>query len=247
MLDLNDRARAVVANPAAPTTITLAGFASAIATVVIPALSRLPEALSLIIVEAEDREAMRDLSLGHVEVVLTQEYGATPPKGDPRLVYTPVARDELKIVLGADRSPQTTLQDLTQDTWLLNGEATRCTAATERILAAAGIRPAISANVSDNETLLALVAAGHGVSIMPQLAIAQSAAAVGVANQNLGETRHHVCRPPGCSVERCRTGRSGARRGLDLRSISRAQRNQSRTRRDDWWPFQRRCHSMPAA
>src|SRR5262245_12226466 len=54
--------------------VVVAGFASAIAALVMPHLERLAGHAALEIVEAEDAAALRELRLGHVDVALVQEY-----------------------------------------------------------------------------------------------------------------------------------------------------------------------------
>jgi DNA-binding transcriptional LysR family regulator len=169
--------------------ITLAGFASAIATLVVPRLDSIRDEVALQIVEAEDDAAMRDLQLGRVDVVLTQEYDGVPARRDERLRYQPLVTDRLRLVLPAGRRRTTRLADLAHDQWLFNGEGTRCTLAARQLLAAAGLDPPASAVVADNETLVALVAAGHGVTILPDLVVGTERPGITVATQDLGATR----------------------------------------------------------
>src|ERR1700712_1982088 len=74
MLDLDARGRAAVGASGDLPHVVFSGFASAISAVLIPRLGRLREHASIEISEAEDDEALRDLALGAVDVVLTQEY-----------------------------------------------------------------------------------------------------------------------------------------------------------------------------
>ena len=59
------------------------------------------------------------------------------------------------------------------------------------LLAAAGITPEVRGSLDDNHALLALVAAGHGVCIVPELVLAEVGRHVDitVATQRLGATR----------------------------------------------------------
>ena len=104
MLDLDARGRAVVEEPGVVPNVVFAGFASAIATVLVPCLDRLSEHATVEIVEAEDAEALRDLGLGAVDVVLTQEYEGAPVGRNPRFRYTPLVTDRLRLVLPPHRS-----------------------------------------------------------------------------------------------------------------------------------------------
>ncbi len=59
----------------------------------------------------------------------------------------------------------------------------------QRVLGSAGITARITGRIADNQTLLALVAAGHGATIAPQLVIGRGPNAFTVARVDLGVTR----------------------------------------------------------
>jgi DNA-binding transcriptional LysR family regulator len=196
MLDLAERGRRLVTDRTRPPHVVVAGFASAIATVVVPRLAALRQVASIEIREAEDAEALRDLGLGAVDVVLTQEYDGAPIERNRRFAYTPLVSDRLTLVMPPDRPASTRLDELGDVPWLLNGRGTRCAEATTRVLAAAGLRPDIVADVGDNATLLALVAAGHGVTVVPALVLGAVDDSITVGTQELGvgRTIHAVTR-----------------------------------------------------
>jgi len=196
MLDLEARGRAAVGDPGGMPHVVFAGFASAIATVLIPRLDRLRDHVTVEIIESEDTEALRDLSLGAVDIVLTQEYDGLPTERNRRFTYTPLVSDRLTLIGPPGMAPATTIDQLAHAPWLLNGRTTRCAMATTRILAAAGITPHVVATVADNATLLALVAAGQGVTVIPARVLDDTPHRVTVARQDLGVTRtiHAVTR-----------------------------------------------------
>jgi DNA-binding transcriptional LysR family regulator len=189
LLRLESQGRDAAHRPPGRPAVTLAGFASAIATLVVPRLASIRDEVALHIVEAEDDAAMRDLQLGRVDVVLTQEYDGVPSRRDDHLHYRPLVTDRLRLVLPSGRSRTARLADLAHDEWLFNGEGTRCTLAARQLLAAAGLDPPASAVVADNETLLALVAAEHGATILPELVIGAERPGITVAAQDLGASR----------------------------------------------------------
>jgi DNA-binding transcriptional LysR family regulator len=196
MLDLDARGRATVNEPGHVPHVVFSGFASAISTVLIPRLSRLREHASIEIIEAEDAEALRDLGLGAVDVVLTQEYEGVPAERNRRFTFTPLAGDRLTLVLPPDMEASTTIEQLQDAPWLLNGRTTRCALATKGILDAVGITPRIVGTIADNATLLALVAAGQGVTVVPARVLADREHEVTIAEEDLGITRtiHAVTR-----------------------------------------------------
>jgi len=196
MLDLDARGRATVNEPGDLPHVVFAGFASAISTVLIPRLGRLREHATIEISEAEDTEALRDLGLGAVDVVLTQEYDRVPTERNRRFTFTPLVSDRLTLILPPDLAATTTIEQLGDASWLLNGRTTRCALATTRILSAAGITPRVVGTIADNATLLALVAAGQGVTVVPARVLDDAQHNVTIAEQDLGITRtiHAVTR-----------------------------------------------------
>lgn len=189
MLDLDTRARLAVTRPAPVPHYVIAGFASALAAVVVPRLGAMAGRMTVELVEQEDTEAIRDLRLGAVDLVLTQEYEGSPAERDDRFVFTPIVTDQLRLVLPDAMAASTRVEELGEADWLLNGTGTRCAEATERILRGHGIDPAISGRIADNDTLLALVAAGHGVTIVPELLLGPHRPGVTVGTNELGLSR----------------------------------------------------------
>lgn len=189
MIDLETQGRSAVTQPPQRPHFVIAGFASAIATLIVPKLAALDDQITLDIVESEDLSALRDLRLGSVDLVLTQEYDGLPTERDDRLVFTPLATDQLRLVVPSGLAATTNIAELATTPWLVNGHGTRCSEATARILQAAGIEPPIAATVADNETLLALVAAGHGVTIVPELLLTAERPGLTITTQELGISR----------------------------------------------------------
>ncbi len=189
MLDLEARGRVTVGQPVERPHVVVAGFESAISSLLIPRIDQLRAQASIEIVEAEDAEALRDLGLGAVDIVLTQEYDGAPAERSRRFTYTPLVVDRLTLVLPPGRDAATTIEDLQDAPWLLNGRSTRCGIATTQLLGAAGITPRIVGSVANNSTLLALVAAGQGVTVVPGRVLADGEHHVTVAAQDLGVAR----------------------------------------------------------
>jgi DNA-binding transcriptional LysR family regulator len=170
--------------------VVIAGFASALRTLALPALrSRLARTIVFDLREAEDEIALRDLRLGDVDLALTQEYdGALAPRSD-RLTYSPLLNDRLRLIAPPAHPASVSLDDLAEIGWLVNGAGTRCEEATQRVLRDAGITARIAGRIADNQTLLALVVAGHGATIAPQLVIGRGPNNFTVARKDLGVTR----------------------------------------------------------
>jgi DNA-binding transcriptional LysR family regulator len=189
LLDLAARAADVVRTTPPRPSVTVAGLASAIAALLVPQLAGLVTEASVVVVEAEDTEALRELRLGGVDVAIIQEYPGDQSRRDPRLTYTPVCTDELRLVLPPSRPASTTIADLAGLPWLVNGTGTRCEAATREVLRTVGVDAEVSGDVTDNRLLLQLVAAGHGATIVPDLVLVDVGPSVTVATDPVGVTR----------------------------------------------------------
>lgn len=189
MIDLEATARRTATAPPERPHLAVGGFASAIASLLLPRLETLRRSMALEIVEGEDTDSLRELRLGRLDLALVQEYDAMPVERDPRLTFTPLLRDRLRLVVPSTMPVTTRARDLGAMPWLVNGHGTRCTEATHRVMRAAGITPTIAAVVADNDTLLALVAAGHGVTVVPELLLEVPPPGLVVTDEEVGISR----------------------------------------------------------
>lgn len=173
-----------------PRHVVIAGFASAIRTLVMPLLaSPLLEQVTFEIRESEDEVALRDLRLGEVDIAIIQEYDDAPVRRSNKLAYSPVLSDRLRLIAPPNYPVTVGLHELAEFGWLVNGSGTRCEEATTQILTAAGITPRITGHIADNHTLLALVAAGQGATIAPELVLIGGPPNVTVGRHDLGMKR----------------------------------------------------------
>ena len=170
--------------------LVIAGFASSVHALVVPLLhSRIAKTTTFEVHEAEDEVALRDLRLGHVDIAIIQEYDGAPVNRSDRLTYSPLLSDRLRLIVPPEHPATVRLDQLGGSGWLVNGAGTRCEEAMQQVLAVAGIVPRITGRVADNATLLALVAAGHGATIAPELVIAGQRSPVTVSRANLKTRR----------------------------------------------------------
>jgi DNA-binding transcriptional LysR family regulator len=192
VLDLTSQAVLSIDQPPRHRHVIIAGFASVITARVVPLLrSAVAADTTFEVREAEDREALRDLGLGQIDIAIVQEYDGVALERSGRLTYTALLHDRLRLLAPPIYSRSVQLRELAQTAWLVNGAGTRCEHATQAVLHAAGIEPRITGRIADNQTLLALVAAGHGATIAPELVIAGASASadITVAKVDLGVGR----------------------------------------------------------
>jgi len=174
--------------------VRLAAFPSALATVVPVAAAAFTAdhpGVELAFVEAEPPEALRKLRAGEVDVALVFDYpddsgadtaggaaggggGRTDPggggggrTGDRALRRTPLLVEPLYLVTPPDRP--TRLADHAGADWI--GGCQRCRSHLMRRCAAAGFTPRIAYTTDDYVAVQSLVAAGLGVTILPELAL----------------------------------------------------------------------------
>lgn len=203
LLDLARRASESVQQPTPQQQTRIGGIASAIAAVIAPRLSELAESGKLELAELEDAEALRELRLGHIDVALIQEYPGDYNRRDARLCYSTATTDALRLILPPSWPTNTTLADVRDMPWIVNGTGTRCESATKDVLAKADVEPNVVADVSDNQLLIALVAAGHGATIVPELLLAGSQCKITISSDDLGVTRSLLAvtrQPPGSAT-----------------------------------------------
>lgn len=187
VLDLVDRTASAVTGAAPSGPIAIAGFASSLTEIVLPAFA--PGDVPVEWHELEDDDALRGLRLGDVDIAITQEYDLVPAVRNDRFRYTQLARDRLRLIGPPDARRSEGLAGLATRGWLVNGSGTRCEAATTAVLHRAGITPRIVGRVADNRALLQLVAAGVGATIAPELVVRNTGADVTITRSDLGASR----------------------------------------------------------
>jgi DNA-binding transcriptional LysR family regulator len=187
LLDLANQCHHLEVPAGGAVELTVAGCASAIAERVAPRLAGLPDH-AVTVRGADDDRALRDLRLGHADVAIVQRYDdPLAVEEDPRLERTVLLTEPLRLVLPPASSPATTLADHSR--WLLNGDDTACTRSVLRLLAHAGVDPEITGSVDDNHALLRLVAAGHGVCVVPDLVLRSAPPDLVIARRPVDATR----------------------------------------------------------
>jgi DNA-binding transcriptional LysR family regulator len=166
--------------------LRIAGFATALTTLVVPLLSSpLAKKFSFDVLETDDEVSMRELSLGHIDIAIIQEYDDTRVPRSPRFEYTTLFRDRVRLIAPPSMSSSVTVKGLADGDWLLGGSNTKCQEATMVVLKRAGITPRIVGQIDDNQALLAMVAAGHGATIAPELVVKVAPSTVTIAKEDL--------------------------------------------------------------
>lgn len=168
----------------ASSTTTLAGtlrigvFPTAVPTILTPAivaLSRDYPGLDLMVTELDPASVPDALREDSLDIALVQEYDYVPLRRHAGLQTEPLF-EEVVHLAGLAADPLTAHRD---SPWISGTPGTLCHRLTVRACEAAGFTPRIRHHADDFGAVLALVAAGQGVALVPDLgAVAPPAAVV---------------------------------------------------------------------
>ena len=157
-------------------TVRVGAFATGVAAIVAPALSLLRVAqprLELMICEIEAPACFSALDNQQLDLVVTVDYRGGPRRNDPRYHRWPLLDDPLDLVLPADHALTTRvplqLADLATERWITGTADHPCTDIALAACGAAGFAADIAHRTNDWTAVLALVAAGAGVALVPRL------------------------------------------------------------------------------
>ena len=168
--------------------VRLAGFSSAIGSLVPAALERLARrhpALEVSLVDTHPPEALDLLRAGRIDVAVVFRYDETEP--EPPGVRLHHLLDDPVYVLAKRRVRK--LATLKDETWIAGCE--RCRTHLLALCQAEGFEPRIRYTSDDMVVMQALVASGLGVTTIPGLAL-RAHRADGIAASELGGSVRHV-------------------------------------------------------
>jgi DNA-binding transcriptional LysR family regulator len=166
-------ARAEAALAAARTGVVgplrIAAFPTAVRTLLPPALVALGQrhpGLVLTVRELDPVDAPAALHAQQVDLALVHDYDHVPVEPDAALTTMPLLDETMYL---ASRAPLD-LEECRDEGWILASPGTLCHTMTVRACQAAGYTPRARHHADDFVTALALVAAGQGVALVPELA-----------------------------------------------------------------------------
>jgi DNA-binding transcriptional LysR family regulator len=155
--------------------VTLAAFPSAGATLVAAAWGALAQSaphVQLDLTEMEPDESLPAVLRGATDLAVAHEYDLLPRPLDPLFERRELARDPVLLAVPAS-SPlagPVDLNSLAGQPFLAPRSNTSCAEMIQRACARAGFVPCVVARASDFAVLLSLVAAGAGLTLVPELA-----------------------------------------------------------------------------
>jgi DNA-binding transcriptional LysR family regulator len=156
--------------------VALAAFPSAGATIVPAAWAALAHAapnVQIDLTEMEPDESLPATARGEIDVAVAHEYDLLPRPLDPLFERRELARDPVLLAVPAASplGPQAVpLASLAGQPFLAPRGNTSCAEMIQRACARAGFVPRVVARATDFSVLLSLVAAGVGLTLVPELA-----------------------------------------------------------------------------
>ena len=122
----------------------------------------------------EPEESLPALKLGELDLALAQEYAFAPNPPDPALERTELLDDPVRVALPAGHplaaAKRVDLAALDAEPWIAGREGSFCHLVVVHSTRNAGYEPRLAHITNDFDVAYALVAAGAGVGLVPDLA-----------------------------------------------------------------------------
>ncbi|WP_263249301.1 LysR family transcriptional regulator [Saccharopolyspora rosea] len=158
--------------------VEVASFASAITQVVAPsivALRRRAPRVRVVVRDAEAHNSLMMLLAGETDIAISMEYSSTLPTDESRLSRFPLYSEPFDVVLPpahpfAERAA-VAVADLRDEEWIAPLPGNPCRAVAQVFCENAGFVPRITHTSDDFHAVVALVAAGTGVALVPRTAV----------------------------------------------------------------------------
>ncbi|MFE5863585.1 LysR substrate-binding domain-containing protein [Streptomyces virginiae] len=154
------------------------------------ALARRHPGLEPMVSETDPAAVAHALRAGDLDVALVHEYDFVPAEPEPGLATEPLYGEAMYLAAPATEAPDPSgtrpaevpdpsggsdqgavLRTHARAPWITATPGTLCHAMTVRACQAAGFTPRVRHQVDEFATVLALVAAGQGVAVVPQLGV----------------------------------------------------------------------------
>jgi DNA-binding transcriptional LysR family regulator len=160
--------------------VRMVSFPSASATIVTAAASRFGELhpeIRLSLVEGDPEDSIPALKRGEHDLAIVFDFTLNAFEEDPDLELRPLLTERMHVALPADHplagEEEIELCDLDSDPWLCGNVTTSCREMTVRSCRSANFEPDVSFESNDYGVLKSPVAAGLGVTLLPDLALLQ--------------------------------------------------------------------------
>ncbi|WP_433218455.1 LysR family transcriptional regulator [Dactylosporangium sp. CS-047395] len=154
--------------------VRVAAFATVIRHLLVPAMARLaaefPDVVCSI-TELEGAPALRELRLGGIDLTITERDAVQRSLQHRQVSVVPLCDDPYRVVVPVGWPPVHALEDLADRPWVAGPPSSTTGQILDRVCRERGFVPRRAHACVDYPTVLALVAAGHGATIAPDLAL----------------------------------------------------------------------------
>jgi DNA-binding transcriptional LysR family regulator len=180
VLDVLSQARADLDQLSGSVTgqVRLSSVASAAAALVSPAVLALrttQPGIAVSVLAAEPARSLDLLLAGDVDIAVVDEYDYVPMALPEALAAHELRTEELVIVSARGDQATARLRDLADRDWVMPPDDAACGLAVRSACRAAGFEPRVVWETDDMLLLARAVGAGHGVAVLPPLAVAAAA------------------------------------------------------------------------
>ncbi len=160
--------------------IRLVSFPSASATIVIAAASEFRKShpdVRLTLTEGEPEGSLPELKRGGHDVAVVYDFELNPFSPDRDLEMVPLLTEQMHVIVSAehprarDGAAGIRLEELAGEPWLCGTTNGSCRELTLRSCQRAGFEPDVAFESNDYNVIQSLVAAGMGVTLLPDLAL----------------------------------------------------------------------------
>ena len=161
-------------------TVRVGAFPTAVHTLLPAALVRLVRdhpGLDLMVVELDPAVMSEALREDRLDVALLHDYDLAPVDPDPAVESSPLLEETVFLAVPgtAEIAEGDLVAGFRDADWIVGAPGTLCHTVALRTCQAAGFTPRVRHHVDDFTSVLALVAAGQGVALIPQLGAARAA------------------------------------------------------------------------
>jgi len=141
---------------------------------------------------AEPEESLQALLAGSIDVAIVHSYSNVPRQMPDNVHVTLLGVEPVKLAVPAGEQHDSTidLRTFAGRTWIAPSRQRTCFDMVERACGLAGFRPNVVAETDDFDVQLALVRAGVGVALIPQLALDRPLDGVTVLEPEAAIERH---------------------------------------------------------
>ncbi|MFI9012152.1 LysR family transcriptional regulator [Actinosynnema sp. NPDC053489] len=155
--------------------VRIGAFPSAVPTLLpaaLVALGRDHPALDLMVTELDPVDMPDALRDGRLDVALWHDYDIAPVEPDPGVDSVRLLDEKVFLAVPAARGPDATIAGTRDAAWVVGTPGTLCHTVAMRVCRAAGFTAGVRHHADDFTAVLALVAAGQGVALVPELGAA---------------------------------------------------------------------------